>query len=182
MRDDQFRWPVLCTIFLRSFFVFLSFFLVSAFLPTVSAEEEAISDMSWASQNDDAMMAFRAGQYDVAEAAFLQNARCALRRERNLSATVDDARFGTRQENLDPTVSMTAFQTRTNLPQRTGQTCTQRGFQLYMAGLSQIQLGRPDDAKKSLKKATSLSKSLYDAHYKLALMALLDGDQKTARR
>ena len=138
--------------------------------------------MSWASQSDDAMAAFRAGRYDAAEAAFLENAKCALRQERNLTATVDAARFGTRQQNLDPTVSTAAFQTPTNIPQRTGQTCTQRGFQLYMAGLSQIQLGRPDDAKKSFKKATSLSKTLYDAHYKLGLMALLEGDHKMAER
>ena len=121
------------TILLRIFLVFLSFFLILAFLPTVSAEEGSIGDMSWASQNDDAMAAFRAGRYDAAEAAFLENAKCALRQERNLTATVDDARFGTRQQNLDPAVSTAAFQTPTNLLRRTGQTCTQRGFQLYMA-------------------------------------------------
>lgn len=128
------------------------------------------------------MAAFQAGQYDVAEAAFLENAKCALRHERSLTATVDTARFVNRQASIDPTASNAAFQTPTNLPQRAERTCAQRGFQIYMAGLSQIQLGRPNAAKKSFKKATALSKNLYDAHYKLGLMALLDGDQKTARR
>lgn len=133
-------------------------------------------------QNDDAMAAFRAGKYDVAEVGFLKNARCALRRERNVSAAIDNARLSNSQPNLDPAVPNGPAQTPDNLPQRTERTCAHRGFQVYMAGLSQIQLGRPEEAKESFKKATALSKILYDAHYKLALIALLDGDQKTAER
>ena len=133
-------------------------------------------------QNDDAMAAFRAGEYDVAEVGFLKNARCALRRERNLTAAIDGARLSNSQPNFDPNFSNGASGAPSNLPQRTERTCAHRGFQVYMAGLSQIQLGRPEEAKESFEKATALSKILYDAHYKLALIALLDGDQKTAQR
>ncbi len=133
-------------------------------------------------QNDDAMAAFRAGKYDVAEVGFLKNARCALRRERNVSAAIDSARLSNTQPNFDQAVPDGSAQMPDNLPQRTERTCAHRGFQVYMAGLSQIQLGRPEEARESFKKATALSKILYDAHYKLALIALLDGDQKTAKR
>lgn len=133
-------------------------------------------------QNDDAMAAFRAGDYDAAEIGFLKNARCALRRERNLSASIDSARLSNSQPNIDPAISNGTSQTPGNLPQRTERTCAHRGFQVYMAGLSQIQLGRSEEAKESFQKATALSKILYDAHYKLALIALLDGDQKAAKR
>ena len=133
-------------------------------------------------QNDDAMAAFRAGKYDEAETGFLKNARCALRRERNVSAAIDTARFSNSQPSIDQATPNGTAQTPDNLPQRTERTCAHRGFQVYMAGLSQIQLGRPEEAKESFRKATALSKILYDAHYKLGLIALLDGDQKTAKR
>ena len=44
-------------------------------------------------QDDPAMAAFRAGDFATAELEFLDNAMCALRRERNLSAAVDGARI-----------------------------------------------------------------------------------------
>ncbi|MEC7291240.1 MAG: hypothetical protein VXW22_14215, partial [Pseudomonadota bacterium] len=40
-------------------------------------------------QNDAAMAAFRAGDYETAEIEFLDNAMCALRRERNLRSSVE---------------------------------------------------------------------------------------------
>jgi hypothetical protein len=55
-------------------------------------------------------------------------------------------------------------------------TCSNRGYQLYMLGLSQIQLGQLDEAEKNLKTASFLNKNIYDAHYRLALMQLLRND------
>ncbi len=151
------------------------------------AQEEAVEDdeqvldtvIVTGLQNDDAMAAFRAGDYDAAEIGFLDNARCALRRERNLSAAIESARSSSFRSEINP-----GGQTNTpgNLPQRTKRTCAHRGFQMYMAGLSQIQLGKPELAKRNFEKATVQSKILYDAHYKLGLIALLEGDQKTAKR
>lgn len=146
-----------------------------------SEEEQQVLDTVIVTgvQNDDAMAAFRAGQYDLAEAGFLDNVRCAHRRERNLSAAIDTARSSSFRSEINPTG-------RTNLPgqlpARVSRTCAHRGFQMYMAGLSQIQLGKTDDAKRNFRSATVLSKVLYDAHYKLALMALLEGDTRTAKR
>lgn len=133
-------------------------------------------------QNDEAMAAFRAGEYAEAEVGFLDNARCAHRRERNLSAAIDSARSSSFRTDINPAQPNGASNTPGNIAQPVKRTCAHRGFQVYMAGLSQIQLGKPEEARQSFKKATVLSKILYDAHYKLALMALLDGDQKTAER
>lgn len=172
-------------------FLFVSACLIASSISTAAIAQDELKDeeqrvleavVVTGVQNDDAMAAFRAGEYDVAEVGFLKNARCALRRERNLSAAIDSARFANSQPSIDSTSPNGLAQTPDNLPQRTERTCAHRGFQVYMAGLSQIQLGRPEEAKESFKKATALSKILYDAHYKLALIALLDGDQKTAKR
>lgn len=133
-------------------------------------------------QNDDAMAAFRNGEYADAEIGFLGNARCAQRRERNLSAAIDSARSSSFRTDINPTQPNGSSNAPGNVAQQTKRTCAHRGFQVYMAGLSQIQLGKPEEARRSFKKATVLSKILYDAHYKLALMALLEGDQRTAER
>ena len=46
-------------------------------------------------QDDAAMAAFQAGDFETAEIEFLDNAMCALRRERNLTASVENAQIGT---------------------------------------------------------------------------------------
>ena len=55
-----------------------------------------------------------------------------------------------------------------------------RGRQLYFAGLSQIQLGKTNEALRNFERATASSKILYDAHYKIGLIKLLTGDAKSA--
>ena len=61
-------------------------------------------------------------------------------------------------------------------------TCENQGFQLYMAGLSQIQLGKTDEALKNFKRATRLSRVLYDAHYRIGLISILNKDLDESRR
>jgi tetratricopeptide (TPR) repeat protein len=68
-----------------------------------------------------------------------------------------------------------------NLPNTYDRTCDARGRQLYFAGLSQIQLGKTNEALRNFERATAASKILYDAHYKIALIKLLKGDSKSAR-
>jgi tetratricopeptide (TPR) repeat protein len=51
---------------------------------------------------------------------------------------------------------------------------------LYFAGLSQIQLGKTNEALRNFERATAASKILYDAHYKIGLIKLLQGDTRTA--
>lgn len=49
------------------------------------------------------------------------------------------------------------------------------GFSLYMAGLSQIQLGEFDKAKASFSRAVVYNKTLDDAHFRIGLLELFDG-------
>ncbi len=155
-------------------------------------------------QNDAAMAAFRAGDYETAEVEFLDNAMCALRRERNLRSSVDSARTssqraevfsnsasvdsgassqganaGAGQTTPSGVAAVDGIATR-NLRNTYDRTCDARGRQLYFAGLSQIQLGKTNEALRSFEKATATSRILYDAHYKIGLIKLLTGDTRTA--
>ena len=156
-------------------------------------------------QNDAAMAAFRAGDYETAEAEFLDNAMCALRRERQVTSSFETAQLnsqraevfsnstgtdsgassrgasaGTGQTTPTGVAATDGIATR-NVQNTYDRTCEMRGRQLYFAGLSQIQLGRTDEALRSLEKATTASRILYDAHYKIGLIKILAGDQKTAK-
>ncbi len=197
---------------------FLSAFLIAAAMtfaaPAISAQEEPADAESEdrvldtvevvGVQNDAAMAAFRAGDFETAEVEFLDNAMCALRRERNLRSSVDTAQINTQRAEVfsnSSTVDSGASsrganagagqQTPTgvaavdgiaarNLRNTYDRTCDARGRQLYFAGLSQIQLGKTNEALRSFEKATVASKILYDAHYKIGLIKLLTGDAKTA--
>ena len=148
-------------------------------------------------QNDAAMAAFRAGDFETAEVEFLDNAMCALRRERNLTNSVENAQIsslraesfgqaagvdsgassrganaGAGQQTPTGVAAIDGIATR-NLPNTYDRTCDARGRQLYFAGLSQIQLGKTEEALRNFERATVASKILYDAHYKIALIKLL---------
>ena len=172
------------SLFIAAIFLILSGFILAHAQDDTSDEDERVLDSVVVTgvQNDEAMAAFRAGEYADAEVGFLGNARCAHRRERNLSAAIDSARSSSFRSDINPVQPNGASNAPGNIAQPVKRTCAHRGFQVYMAGLSQIQLGKPEEARQNFKKATALSKILYDAHYKLALMALLDGDQNTAER
>ncbi|MEL6825107.1 MAG: hypothetical protein AAFN91_02580 [Pseudomonadota bacterium] len=172
------------SLFIAAIFLILSGFILAHAQDDTSDEDARVLDSVVVTgvQNDEAMAAFRAGEYADAEVGFLGNARCAHRRERNLSAAIDSARSSSFRSDINPVQPNGASNAPGNIAQPVKRTCAHRGFQVYMAGLSQIQLGKPEEARQNFKKATALSKILYDAHYKLALMALLDGDQKTAER
>lgn len=156
-------------------------------------------------QNDAAMAAFRSGDFETAEVEFLDNAMCALRRERNLVNSVENAQInslraesfgqavgvdsgassrganaGAGQQTPTGIAAIDGIATR-NLPNTYDRTCDARGRQLYFAGLSQIQLGKTNEALRNFERATAASRILYDAHYKIALIKLLNGDSKTAR-
>lgn len=157
-------------------------------------------------QNDDAMAAFNAGDYAKAEIGFLDNARCALRRERNLSASIDTARINTARAEMFSNAASTDSGASSrganagaqaeaitglaatdnisanNLQQKLDRTCEKRAFQLYMAGLSQLQLGKIEEAIENFERSTNFSRVQYDAHYRLGLISLLQGDQKTAQQ
>lgn len=182
--------------------------------PAVMAQEEAAESESEdrvldtvevvGVQNDAAMAAFRAGDFETAEVEFLDNAMCALRRERNIRSSVDSAQINAQRAEVfsgasgvdsgassrganagagqsTPTgVAATDGIAARNLRNTYDRTCDARGRQLYFAGLSQIQLGKTNEALRSFEKATATSRILYDAHYKIGLIKLLTGDTSTA--
>ncbi|MEM7460380.1 MAG: hypothetical protein AAF331_13015 [Pseudomonadota bacterium] len=157
-------------------------------------------------QNDAAMAAFRAGDYQTAEVEFLDNAMCALRRERQVVNSVEGAQINSLRaetftnaagvdsgassqggtagggQNTPAGVAATDGIAARNIQNTYDRTCEARGRQLYFAGLSQIQLGKTNEALRSFERATASSKVLYDAHYKIGLIKLLTGDTQTAER
>ena len=151
------------------------------------------------------MAAFEAGDYVTAEVEFDKNARCAQRKERNRLAALDQIQANQTTQSLGggaaqgvqgnptgpgtaaapppppaspsfvPPAGMRAEGTRGPLD------CGDRAFQLYMRGLSQIQLGKVDEAEDSFRRAGDLDRDNYDAQYRLGLIAVLRGDEDAAR-
>ncbi|MEL6859538.1 MAG: tetratricopeptide repeat protein [Pseudomonadota bacterium] len=157
-------------------------------------------------QQDAAMAAFQSGDFETAEVEFLDNAMCALRRERNLTASVENAQISTaRAESFSDAVANNSGASTQGAgagaaPQGAGvgiasvsgisannvqttydRTCEKRGYQLYFAGLSQIQLGKTEEALRSFERATAASRILYDAHYKIGLIQILNGKPDRAK-
>ena len=141
---------------------------------------------------DIALQAFNSGDFARAEIEFKKNAQCALRLENNQRAFIEGLQTAqnnqlTRNQNnqansanLNSSFGGNGRNQRKNETQQ--RTCSDRGFQLYMTGLSQLQLGRPEEAEKNFKTAAFLNKDLYDAHYRLGLMKLLRDDTKSAKK
>ena len=145
--------------------------------------------------NDLAMRAFNNGDFEIAELEFSKNARCARIAESNERAAIEglvnnavrgelrgqdtgraiDSNFG---DTVAPSVTQGSNTGVKTAPEGQIQkrTCSNRGFQLYMQGMSQIQLGRTEEAEENLQSAVFLNKNLYDAHHRLALMKLLRND------
>lgn len=160
-------------------------------------------------QTDPAMSAFLAGDYETAEIEFDKNAFCALRVERNFRAGVENARDQSIRSDLAGNINTPAQPTggpgagagvglaasanttpvqvngvnsadfQTNNKRRT---CENRGFQIYMKGLSQIELGKTAEAKKSLTQATKIHRTLYDAHFKISLLEYQQGNLDEAKK
>ena len=157
-------------------------------------------------QTDPAMSAWHAGDYATAEIEFDKNAFCALRAERLFFAGVESARDSSITANIaadsvgpslgaggqggvaaPPNNSSTLAPQFNSSPfgnneSATKRTCEDRGFQLYMRGLSQLKLGKMAEAKKSLSRAANMRKNLYDAHFRLGLMEYQDGNLKEAQK
>lgn len=151
---------------------------------------------------DNAMSAFQAGDFELAEIEFKKNAKCALRIERNRQALIGGLQNSSIDNSLQNNASrQSGAQSQGNTSGRSStptsgmggkaanqreittipsRTCSDRGYQLYMVGLSQIQLGREKDAEKNFKTASFLNKNIYDAHYRVALMQLLRSDNEGA--
>jgi len=158
-------------------------------------------------QQDPAMSAWNAGDYATAEVEFKRNAFCALRVERNFRSGVEAARDSTVRADVGvdfdtgsagsggpggatvvrntppptPSGNIESSSLR-NSDSATKRTCEDRGFQLYMMGMSQLKLGKKIEAKKSLQRAVAMRKNLYDAHFRLGLLEYQDGDIEKANK
>lgn len=199
MKSDKHRW--------HSVAAFAVLFVLTQ--PTASSEEssERADDQQVLDtvevrgvQNDVAMAAFQAGDFETAEVEFLDNAMCALRRERNLAYSVEAAQTNSlRAELLEVSTGVDSNSSQSSasrgrqasfgasgvstngITRPYDRTCDKRGRQLYFAGLSQVQLGKTDEALRSFERATAASRILYDAHYKIGLIKLLAGDTRAAQ-
>ncbi len=172
--------------------------------------EEAIDEVitEGTIRKDPAMSAYLSGDFATAEVEFERNAFCALRATRSFRSGIESARDSTIRADVGvdadvapqpsggaggggfvaPGAPTTAPIARLNSEDfkindsETKRTCEDRGFQLYMAGLSELKLGKFDEAKESFTKAIRLRKTIYDAYFRLALLEYQDGDLEKARK
>ncbi len=157
-------------------------------------------------QSDPAMAAFLSGDYETAEIEFDRNAFCALRVERNFRSGVESARDDSIRSTLagnintpaqptgnqgggggattaaPPSVQINGFNSSDFQKSSKTRTCRDRGFQVYMKGLSQLELGKTAEAKKTLSQATKIHRTLYDAHFKLSLLEYQEGNLEGAQK
>lgn len=152
--------------------------------------------------NDAATRAFRLGDFELAQEEFRKNARCAVRQERALEAFVVGLQNSSITQGTQGGVNSASNTTAnggafvasspliTSLGGNAGNqddssaqknlSCTDPAYQLYMAGLSFVQLGRLEEAEKNFRRAAAENKRLYDAHYRIALLSLLQEDASEA--
>jgi TolA-binding protein len=143
---------------------------------------------------DAALQAFSSGNFELAEIKFKDNVRCALRAERAREAFATDMRNSQLTQSLTGDITANTPNIGVNsssamASSKSGQdqgplrtlTCDNRGYQVYMVGMSQLQQGKSEDAEASFESAIRLNKHLHDAMYRLALMKLLRNDEEGAQ-
>lgn len=148
---------------------------------------------------DRAMDAFFAGDFETAEIEFKRNIRILKRGRTQIEAASIDATSQDLNQIGSQTVTagsqsaagqiadgFTASTAPTDI--RGGQSGqvvtsgTDTGFQHYMIGLSQLQLGKVLEAEDSFKSAIHHNSTLHDARMRLALIRLGKGDVDYARK
>lgn len=141
---------------------------------------------------DKGLSAFYAGDYETAEVEFEKSFRRIKRVEMLQEDGVRNAQQGAISSQLNFGLSEVSGQggadsaSQTNVSQVAADTASpgrtyfgerktrdeDKGYPLYMAGLSQIQLGKFDEAKASLERSIVFNKRIPDAHFRLGLLAL----------
>lgn len=178
----------------------IPFLATPIFAQTATSEPDEIVSEGTIRGGDPAMGAFFSGDFETAEIEFKKNFRKLKRADMVLdnsaaatrgNAVFSDVRAGTPQVGAQGGAISGPGKTQINF---SGLNLKERregdgvlsgkdpGFQLYMIGLSQIQLKKYDEAKVSFKRALSLNKGLYDAHMRLGVLYLRDGQTKEARK
>lgn len=141
---------------------------------------------------DRAMSAFLRGDFAVAEQEFANNLSCIQRVETLRTFAFEQSRAneqmadnnaaigaslaaGTAAPTALPATGYGIHDRRERVPERT---CESPYWQHYMMGMSQIGLGRLDEAKATLYRVVREANNQYffDAHYRVGLLELLDGN------
>lgn len=190
-------------MFLKSIIYSLVILGVSApigFAQTPTNELDEVVATGTIRGGDPAMSAFFNGDFETAEIEFEKNFRKIKRNEMVLkdsvaatrgNAALSDVRAGTPDVGGQGGAVSARGRTQVNLSSLTlnvrkkGEgvlSGNDPGFQLYMAGLSQIQLKKYDAAKDSLRRAIVMNKRIYDAHMRLGVLYLRDGEIAKARK
>ena len=167
-------------------------------------EEEDVIIILGPGKRDKAMDAYLKGDYATAEVEFELNLKCAERVEMleefaieqsYSDAVAAEAGGGQAPSGFGDDGGIKIYDT----PQETAgfyganprnpdeikeRTCEEPAWQLYMIALSQIQLGKLAEAKANLYRVIALSRNPYffDAHYRIALLELLDGNIDKAEK
>ena len=184
--------------------VFMAMIATAAAAQTAPVTEDEIIVEGQRRGADAAMDAFLSGDYLRAEAEFERNYARLRRGDFLRRAAIDqgarDALSGLVAQGpgeVGGTNGATARATDSNLqggslnftPRRLNpddpeaiSSGTDLGFQLYMAGLSEIQLRKYAEARKSLDRALELNPDLYDARLKLGLLDWQAGNRDGAVR
>jgi hypothetical protein len=160
--------------------------------------QEVTDEVVVVGRRDRAMDAFMRGDFVTAEKEFKDNFRCIRRAEMlkdfALEQGVVDAQRATTLGAPAHAVGDAGAPQVYNAPviynaplrpdQIVERTCSSPDWQLYMIGLTQIQLGNLVEARKSLRRATQRSQDLllFDADFRLGLLELLDGRIEPAER
>lgn len=161
-------------------------------------EDEVIS-IGTISKADPAMGAFARGDYATAELEFTKNFQHLRRADRaresafqnssNSSITAQLANgpgeVSGGSQNSSPSANVngsTAYVPTSDSVKFKGRIpqVDDIGFQFYMRGLSQIQLGKFDAAQESFERALNFNNRLYDAKFRLGILELRNGDRPAA--
>jgi hypothetical protein len=139
-------------------------------------------------RRDKALDAFLSGDFAAAEAGFQENWKCIWRNQRLFESGVrqamSDAIGGTLGTGRTYMSQQSYLSMARNPDEIRERTCFNPEWQFYMMGLSQIQLGKFAEAKKSLYRAAEATSEelMFDAHYRIGLLELLDGNIENADR
>ena len=168
---------------------------------TAPVEDEVIVE-GQVRGGDPAMAAFLSGDYATAEIEFERNFRNLKRVEFLRETFFDAARLdaaaaapigsdslggGLQASSVQPDPGLSNLligQTRQKDREDDGImfSGTDKGYQLYMMGLSQIQLGKYEDARENMARALNLNRTLHDARVRLALLDWeMTGSPETAQ-
>ncbi|NHK28524.1 hypothetical protein FF098_011455 [Parvularcula flava] len=158
-------------------------------------EEEDVITIFGGGPRDEAMAAFMRGDYPTAELEFGKNLRCAERVEMMEDFAYESARGNQTAADAgaggsapagggDLTAQSRPSGTDYNSGQRpdeediAARSCDMPAYQIYMIGMSQVKQGKNAEAKANFYRVIAMSKDerFFDAHYRIGLLELLDGN------